>query len=99
MWLGSLEPISEGTRRATTRLRDAQPTPALNHQVRCEPGLDEPRLDEAATEELRKLLRLRVPEHRTRACRFWQQGSCSRGDACGFAHANAADGTRSGAQE
>ena len=60
--------------------------------VRCAPGVDEPQLDEAATEELRKFLRLRVPEQRTRACRFWQQGSCSRGDACGFAHANATDG-------
>jgi len=64
----------------------------FRRDVRCAPGLDEPQLDEAATEELRKFLRLRVPEQRTRTCRFWQQGSCSRGDACGFAHANATDG-------
>ena len=64
----------------------------FRRDVRCAPGLDEPQLDEAATEELRKFLRLRVPEQRTRVCRFWQQGSCSRGDACGFAHANATDG-------
>ena len=64
----------------------------FRRDVRCAPGPDEPQLDEAATAELRKLLRLRVPEQRTRVCRFWQQGNCSRGDACGFAHANATDG-------
>lgn len=45
-----------------------------------------PLMDAAAAEALRKSLHVRVPQQRTKVCRFWLQGSCSRGDACGFAH-------------
>lgn len=36
--------------------------------------------------QLRDAMGLRVPLQRTRVCRFWLQGVCRRGDACGFAH-------------
>jgi len=49
-----------------------------------------PPMDAAAVDALRRSLHVRVPEQRTKVCRFWQQGSCSRGDACGFAHTHAA---------
>ena len=35
---------------------------------------------------LRKSLGIRVPEVRAKQCKFWQQGKCTHGDACRFAH-------------
>eukprot|EP00908_Phaeocystis_cordata_P015425 Transcript_26582.p2 GENE.Transcript_26582~~Transcript_26582.p2 ORF type:complete len:818 (-),score=214.25 Transcript_26582:106-2436(-) len=88
---GEAVPQKLTARGLKPKLWESEKLPPFRRDVRCPQGLDEPPLDEAATEELRKFLRLRVPEQRTRVCRFWQQGSCSRGDACGFAHSLAAD--------
>lgn len=59
-----------------------------------------PPMDDAEVDALRRSLHVRVPQQRTKVCRFWEQGSCSRGDACGFAHTHAAsdsDGSGSSA--
>ena len=88
---GEAVPQKLTARGLKPKMWESEKLPPFRRDVRCPQGLDEPPLNEAATEELRKFLRLRVPEQRTRVCRFWQQGSCSRGDACGFAHSLAAD--------
>ena len=42
------------------------------------------------TAALRKRLGLKVPDVRRTPCKFWLNGSCSRGEACSFAHDNGA---------
>ena len=38
----------------------------------------------------RQRLGLRVPDVRKLPCKFWQRGTCARGDACSFAHGEGA---------
>ena len=50
------------------------------------------RMEPTELAQLRDAMGLRVPLQRTRVCRFWLQGVCRRGDACGFAHVSRGGG-------
>ena len=49
-------------------------------------GADEQPPDEEALAATRRQLGLRVPDVRKLPCKFWHRGTCTRGDACSFAH-------------